>query len=45
LFPQLPEEVMREILLMVVLEDGYSAILRLAMTCQKMNAVVCQTVL
>lgn len=41
-YPQLPEEILKTVLVLVVLEDGDAGILNLALTCQSFNKVVCQ---
>jgi len=39
---QLPDDILQKILVFVVLQDGCSAILRLALTCQRFNNIVSQ---
>jgi len=41
-YPQLPDDILQKILVFVVLQDGCSAILRLALTCQRFNNIVSQ---
>ncbi|KAF4097288.1 hypothetical protein G5714_021296 [Onychostoma macrolepis] len=41
-FLKLPNDILQSILVFVVLEDSCSAILRLALTCQKFNNIVSQ---
>ncbi|KAG1927860.1 hypothetical protein F2P79_023974 [Pimephales promelas] len=38
----LPDDILQKILVFVVLQDGCSAILRLALTCQRFNNIVSQ---
>ncbi|KAL2102425.1 hypothetical protein ACEWY4_001593 [Coilia grayii] len=42
LVTELPDDIIRKIFVLVVLEDGDPAILNLALTCQKFHSIVCQ---